>query len=303
MSKSKTGSRIQLLLAVVIWSTAEVVTRTIVGKITPVQLSCLRFGVGAIPLLLILPFDLRGKGLRLTPRILLHVAWVAPIGVVLANITYQYSLVYAGASVVATAFGTSPLLTMFFSTLVMREPMRIRRVAGVVLGFAGIAVLAMSDESPTYSFWGMTFALISALSIAIFTVGVKQVAGPYSGLPVTALCAGCGALYFIPMVVWEGRWETVASLGSIWPQLAYLSIVVTGLAYLLYFRGLEGVDATQAASSLFLKPPLATALAAWVLGEPVTWKLGVALVAVLGGLYLVIVAGASPVAAESGASP
>ncbi|MFA6243307.1 MAG: DMT family transporter [Candidatus Hydrogenedentales bacterium] len=293
-------------MAVLIWSTAEVVTRTIIGQITPVQLSCVRFGVGAVPLLIILPFVLRAKGLKITPRILLHVAWVSLIGVVLANITYQYSLVYAGASVVATAFGTSPLLTMFFSTLVMREPMRIGRVAGVVLGFVGIAVLALSNETPTYSLLGMVFALISAFAIAVFTVGVKQVAGPFAGLPVTAMCAACGALYFVPMVVWEGRWEMLPGFVKIWPQLAYLSIVVTGMAYLFYFRGLEGVDATQAASALFLKPPLATLLAAVVLGEPLTWNLALALAAVLGGLYLVIFAGSPATVkdgAQGGASP
>ena len=76
-----------------------------------------------------------------------------------------------------------------------------------------------------------------------------------------------------------------------WAAALYLSLGTTGLAYLLYFKGLERIDATSASSIILLKPP-AAALIAWQwAGEPLTWNLGVAIVCIVGGLYLVIYLG------------
>jgi drug/metabolite transporter (DMT)-like permease len=271
-----------------LWSTAEVVTRVVVGRITPIQLAGTRFGIGAICLLLFLPFDLRRKGLPITKRVLLQAAWLSLIGIVCANLSYQYSLKHAGAGVVATMFGTSPLFTLLLSALILREPLTKAKLAGVILGLVGIVVLASSDPSPTFSMTGYVFALSCSISLSLFTVFVKKLAGPYAGLPITALCAAFGAVYFMPMVLWEGHTETLAHVRDIWIPVLYLSVGTTGLSYYLFFKALEHVDATQAISMLFLKPPIATVLAALVLGEAITWKLALAMVAVVGGLYLVV---------------
>lgn len=292
-----------ILLAVMLWSTAEVVTRIVLGRITPVQLAGARFTIGAACLFLFLPFDLRRKNLALNRRIVGQAAWLALIGIVCANLSYQYSLKYAGAGVVATMFGTSPLFTLLLSALVLRERLTRSKLAGVTLGLIGIAVLASSNPSPTFSLLGFGFALNCSISLSVFTVFLKRLAGPYAGLPVTALCAGFGAVYFLPLILWEGHTETIGYLNQIWLGVLYLSVGTTGLTYYLFFKALEHVDATQAISMLFLKPPLATLLAAMVLGEAITWNLGVAMVAIVLGLYLVVLPQATPRNGETYSNP
>jgi len=260
----------------------------VIGRITPIQLAGTRFTIGALCLLFFLPFDLRRKNLSVSARVLKQAAWLSLIGIVGANLSYQYSLKYAGAGVVATMFGASPLFTLLLSALILKEPLSRANLTGVTLGLAGIAVLATSESSPTFSLVGFGFALSCSVSLSIFTVFVKKLAGPYAGLPITALCAGFGAFYLIPIVLWEGDTETLAHIGDIWLPLLYLSVGTTGFTYFLFFRALEHVDATKAISMLFLKPPVATALAALVLGEAVTWRLAVSILAVAGGLYLVV---------------
>jgi drug/metabolite transporter (DMT)-like permease len=271
-----------------LWSTAEVVTRMVIGRITPIQLAGTRFTIGAVCLLLFLPFDLKRKNLRINARVLKQAAWLSLIGIVWANLSYQYSLKYAGAGVVATMFGTSPLFTLLLSAAILKEPLDRAKLAGVVLGLAGIAVLATSEHSATFSLIGFGFALSCSVSLSIFTVYVKKLAGPYAGLPITALCAGIGAAYFVPMVLWEGQTDTLGHVGDIWLPLLYLSVGTTGITYYLFFKALEHVDATKAISMLFLKPPVAAVLAAVVLGEAVTWKLALSMLVIVGGLYLVL---------------
>ena len=276
-----------LVLGVGLWSTAEVVIRAIHTEIAPIQLAWVRFGIGGMLLLALMPGELRRRGLRLNRRILLHCSWLSLLGVVAMGVSYQFALKHAGASVVAAVFGVAPMLVFVFSRIFLGDPMTWPRFCGVVLGFLGIVILAMSKESPTFSLLGFSLTLLNAICFALFTVFVKKLAGRYAGLPVTALCFAFGTLYLTPMMLWEGDYRALEHLGRIWLPMLYLSIGTTGLAYLFYFQGLEKVDATRAISVILLKPPAAALLAAVFLGEAITWNLAASLVLILGGLYLV----------------
>ncbi|MFO7774831.1 MAG: DMT family transporter [Candidatus Hydrogenedentota bacterium] len=278
-----------VFLAMTLWSTAEVVVRFIVEDIPALQLGALRFCVGGLFLLTFLPGELRRRGLRLNRQILLHAAWMALIGMTVANICFQYSLEHAGAGVVATLFGANPIIVAVLGAMMLREPLTGPKLTGVLLGFAGLLVLATSEQSEVFTVLGFTLAFVFVCCFSFFTVAVKRFAGPYAGLPIVALCAGLGGAYFIPIALIHGDFSYWANWRELWLPLLYLSIGITGFAYLFFFMGLARVDATQAASIILLKPPLATALAALVLDEPITWRLAVSIALVLGGLYLVIV--------------
>ena len=74
---------------------------------------------------------------------------------------------------------------------------------------------------------------------------------------------------------------------SIVGWVAYLSVFVTGLAYLAYFKGLSIAGAGKGSLVFFLKPVLATALAFAFLGErvgPIVYA-GIALILV--GIWVV----------------
>ena len=187
-----------------------------------------------------------------------------------------------------------PSIVMVLSFFVLGERLTRRKILGVVLGFLGIAVLSMSRSSHTFSLAGLGFAVLSNVCFSSFTVFVKRYAGAYAGLPITALCALMASALFVPTILVEGEMATLAVWEEVWLPLAYLGICATGLSYLLYFTGLERVEATQAASVVFLKPLLATFLATLWLHEPLTWNALLALLFVLGGLYFVVVTSPSP---------
>lgn len=280
-------SYLYILLSVALWSTAEVVTRLVVGYITPVQLSFVRFAVGGAFLAVFLPFELYRKKLWPTRQILFHSAWIALIGIVVTNLAYQYSLTYAGAGVVATVFGSSPLFTLIISALLLGDPLTRPRLLGVLTGLGGIGVMTLSRESQYFTLTGLGFALVCSVSLSVFTVLVKKFGGKFGGLPITTFCILFGAIYLLPLVFVEGRSETLQNISIIWKPVLYLAIATTGVSYLLFFKGLEHIDSTQAISGLFLKPPMATLLAYVWLKEPITWNLVVALLLILAGLYLV----------------
>lgn len=277
-----------VLAAVLLWSTQEVVVRTIVHQVTPLQLAAVRFAIGGVCLALFLPWNLRARGLRLTRGILGLSAALALVGVTGASVLYQYALANAGAGVVAAVYGTNPLMVLGLSALLLDERLTASRFAGILTGFVGIVVLSLSEPSETFSLAGLACAVGTVFCFALFTVLVKRFAGPYGGLPIVSLCALFGSAYLWPVVLLEGETAMLDHARAIWPVVLYLGVCTTGLTYLFYFLGVQRIDTTQTSSCLLLKPPLATALAAVALGEPVTWNLGAALALVIAGLYLVI---------------
>lgn len=279
-------------LAVALWSTAEVVIRSLHNDIAPVQLAWVRFGIGALMMLALLPFDRPAAGAKPMDRpLLLHCAWFAVPGIVLNAICWQYALKYAGAGVVATGFGASPVVVFLLSRVVMGEELSFERGIGILLGFVGLVILGLSKESDFFNYKGLLFTLLSVFAFSVFTVAIKRFAAGYAGLPLTALTFSFGALYLLPLAYIEVPQGLFHGLHDHWAAVLYLSLGTTGLAYLLYFKGLERIDATSASSIILLKPP-AAALIAWQwAGEPFTWNLAVAIVFIVGGLYLVIYLG------------
>ncbi len=274
-----------LVTAIGLWSTVEVVTRTILTEVPPIQLAWIRFFVGGIFLSVLLPGDLKRRGLRLDRRIVWFCLWVSLPGVVVSNIALQYSLQLTGAAIVATVYGASPLFVLALSRIVLREPMGLSRIAGLSCGLAGIAVLSLGKPSATFSLFGLVLALCAAGTFSFWTVLVKKSAGAFAGLPVTVLCFAFGVLLMTPFALFESEGVDWVALQRHAAPMLYLSIGGTGLAYWLYFKGLEHVDATRAASIILVKPPTAALLAAVALGEPLTWNLLVSMALIGVALY------------------
>jgi drug/metabolite transporter (DMT)-like permease len=278
-----------LLGAIGLWSTVEVVTRTIHADIGPIELAWVRFLLGGVFLLVLLPHRLKQRGLRLDRKIVIFCLWMCWPGIIISSIALQIGLTAAGAAVVATVYGTAPLFVMGLSRIVLGDPMTLPRVGGLICGVLGIACLSLGKPSPEFSLIGVACALCAAASFSIWTVFVKRSAGSYAGLPVTALCCAFGVLFMTPLAWFEGGGFDVPSLTRNAGAVLYLAIGGTGVAYWLYFTGLEHVDATRAMSVILLKPPAATLLAAFWLGEPLTWNIVVALGLILTALYGVFV--------------
>lgn len=90
----------------------------------------------------------------------------------------------------------------------------------------------------------------------------------------------------------------LALSAALWPQSHWDAVgfalalasgaIASGLGYAIWYTALRGLSATGAAVSQLCVPPLAAAGGVLLLGEPVTFNLIVASVAVLGGVAMVI---------------
>lgn len=204
------------------------------------------------------------------------------------NNAIPFSLIFWGqtridSGLAAILNATTPIFTVLLSHLVGDERLSLRRVGGVLFGFAGVAVLigpgALSHLDPTDI--AELAVLLAALCYAAAGLWGRQ----FRSLPTEIAAAGMlisSSLIMIPLaLIVERPWHASPTLLSL-AAIAALGLFSTAVAYLLYFRLLARVGATNLLLVTFLLPVVAVALGAIFLGEriPLIDLAGLALIMV-----------------------
>ena len=161
------------------------------------------------------------------------------------------------------------------------------RVVGLLIGFAGIALLASENASfdtnalGTSSAWGIAASLLACLCYGIAASFTRRF---LAGVPslVSATGSQLGASIFLfPFCLWY--WPAQTPTTQAWLAVTALGVLCTGTAYILYFRLITNAGPVRALSVTFAIPVFAIAYGVVLLGEGVThWMLGCAVVIVLG---------------------
>lgn len=185
---------------------------------------------------------------------------------------YFVSMAMVGVSLsTVVTLGAAPVFVLVAEAAICRRLPGRLTTGAMLLALAGLGLL-VGEPPPAAginSAGGIALALTAAAAFGATTVlgrfPVTGLTDQYSvgltftiaALPLLVVSAGTGGLGFAP---------TPGSLGL----LAYLALVPTALAYVLFFRGLRGVSASSAAIVLVLEPVTAALLGIWLLGERMT---------------------------------
>jgi drug/metabolite transporter (DMT)-like permease len=253
-------------------------------ELQPITLVGFRMGLGALTLL---PIVLATVGARRTLRDLraaavpLIVTGLVNSAIPILSITWAETRIDSGLTAIIQA--SAPLFTAGLALRFSRDQ-RVRgsRLAGLVVGFAGVALLVGGRPSGQ---------LVAALAV-VFSAVCYAAAGLYAGRRlggisplVTALGTLTAAtLATLPIGLFElpshmTGWKVTASVLT-------LGIAGTGVAYILYYGLIAGAGASRAILITYLVPTFAVVYGAVLLGEPVTAVAIGGLALVLGGVGL-----------------
>ncbi|MGQ4273172.1 DMT family transporter [Terrihabitans sp. B22-R8] len=259
------------LLFVVLWSSGFIVARLVAPHADPLTFTCVRY---VLVLLLLVPLALIQKApWPRTPR---EIGANAVSGVLLHGM-YLGGVFWAvkhglPAGIAGLFSGLQPLVTALVAQPLLGERVGLRRWIGIVLGFAGAAIvlspkLGMQPDSiPPISLG------VAAIAFAAFTAGTiwqKRTGGLMdlrTGNVVqfsAALVPTAAAAFLLE----EGRFDMTGELfaGLFWSVFG-LSIGAVMLLLAMIRRG----AVVKTASLLYLVPPV-TALMAWIgFGETFT---------------------------------
>jgi len=219
-----------------------------------------------------------------------------PLGLAtLFNVTSWFVLIGFGVSMMGAGHAvimafTMPLFAAAFGVVFLRETMTRRRLAALVLGMAGIAVL-MSHDFAAIGAEPLGFAFILA-GAALWAVGVLiQKHTPWK-IGVLALGGWQILLGSLPIVaVWLALAEFTYGRASaeVWWSSAYLVLVALVFSYFAWFSVVKIFPAGVAAIGTLLVPIVGVASGVVVLGESFGLRDLIALVLIVGAVALVLI--------------
>ena len=244
-------------------SSQIILMRTLIGGLLLTLIVLLRGG-----------FDRAGIRADLLPLLLggsvLGLNWVAlfeayrQLNVSLATLIY-----YVG-----------PILVLLFSPLLFREKLNSRKITSVVLVAVGLVCISGSIALRGMSMRGLLTAVVSALFYAAVIIFNKRITNT-GGLQTAALELDIAfVIVLIYMMLTVGLPHPAVS--DI-PWIAVIGLVNTGLAYLLYFSGLQKLPAQSAALISYVDPVSALVFSALFLHETMTPVQILGAVLIIGG--------------------
>ena len=162
------------------------------------------------------------------------------------------------------------------------ERLVVRQIAGLACALAGLAGLLLPGLSAP-PLGGALLMLGAGVAWGVYSLRAKGAGDP---IRVTA----GNFLRAVPLAVALGvamlGWATIDLSGAAYAIAS--GAVASGLGYAVWYTALGGLDATRAASVQLSVPVIAALGGIVVLGEPLSLRLVLASVAILGGIALVI---------------
>ncbi len=223
----------------------------------------------------------------LTRRDAARIAAAGLLLVVGYHVSLNVGTRYTTSGIAALVVALAPGMTFVLAALAGLDRMTTRRVLGLAVAFSGVAVVVALGAGETFSFESAKGPLIVAfapLSFALYNVLVKPLLARYDLLALTAATSLVGILGLAPFL----RGSTLELARSVSTKeaalLLYLGVLATLLGYILWNVGLERLGPTRAVAYTYGVSPLAVAIGAIVLDEPVTGWLAVGAALVVGGI-------------------
>jgi drug/metabolite transporter (DMT)-like permease len=278
------ASIIDFVVLAAIWGSSFLFMRFAVVEFGFVATAAVRVAIAAtflVPLML-----MRGLG----PQFRQHWKSVCLIGILNSGIPFllfAFSLLAITTGLSAILNATVPLFGAVVAWLWLKDRPTGSRVLGLVIGFAGVAMLAWDKASfqPAANgiapAWAVIACLVATVCYALAASATKRY---LTGLPplVTATGSQVGATIglALPALLF---WPAELPGARAWMAVAVVGVLCTGVAYILYFRLIEQAGPARALAVTFVVPVFAIVYGALFLGEQVTpWMLVCGVVIVCG---------------------
>jgi drug/metabolite transporter (DMT)-like permease len=260
------GLPIAIPVTLIVWASAFVGIRMAMREYSPGELALVRFAVASLTLAAFSRFA-PGGPIRLPQRRdLLGLLVMGFVGISCYHVTLNAGERTVSAGSASLIASLNPIFTSLIALIWLGERLKLRAWTGVLIGFAGAALVAAGESRVLSLEPGAGLVLASALFQAIYFVMQKPYFERYRPLEVTAYVVWSGTLCL--MVFLPGAWHAVQTT-SVNATLAavYLGVVPGALGYVTWSYVLSRMPAGKATSFLYLVPPLVVIIAWAVLDE------------------------------------
>lgn len=273
---------------ILVWSVSFLLGKMALREIPGLLFSGIRTTLAAVLVVPICIWASRGRKAAWTRREAPWLFLLGTAGVALNQMFFVLGLARTTVSHAALMIAVTPALVLLIAAARGQERLSARKLAGLGLSVAGVALLqssAVSAKGATAA--GDAFVLLAAVSVAFYTVFGKEAATRHGALTMNAFAYVGGAVVLAPVTLSEGA---VFNFGSVtaagWGGLLYMVVFSSIVGHTIYAWALTHLPASRVSTLSLFQPVVATALAVIFLGESVTTAVVSGGAMVLAGVWL-----------------
>jgi drug/metabolite transporter (DMT)-like permease len=284
------GNAVLLLVATtLLWGGNTVAGRLAAGEVSPMVVVFLRWIIVAG---LLVPF--------LWPRILsewpimrgsfLRMVLMATFGFVGFNTLFYIAATETTAVNLGIIQGSMPILVLIGSVVAFSSKVRLLQVVGILATLLGVTLIAAQGSLDVLLSLAVNpgdgVMLIACVLYSGYTLALRN-RPQVSGLVFFAVLSAISVFASLPGLAYEMATDT-----ALWPVMKgwlivlYIALGPSCLSQIFFMRGVELIGPARAGVFINLVPIFAAVLAVSILGEPFKWHHGLALLLVLGGIWL-----------------
>ena len=246
-----------------LWASAFAGIKAGLSAYSPGQLALLRFLVGSASMAVLARF--KGFGLpelKDIPRILA----VGFLGFTVYHVFLNYGerTVSAGAASLIVSF--TPVMTALLASFFLRERLRFLGWAGIAVSVSGVALISFGEGGAVALDPGSLLILLASLGSSLYNVFQKPLLKRYDPIAFTTYAMTAGTLFMLvflpglPGAIARAPLEATLSV-------AYLGVFPGAIAYSTWTYALSRMPASRLATTLYIAPVLAIAIAWLWIGE------------------------------------
>jgi drug/metabolite transporter (DMT)-like permease len=247
----------------VLWGMPYLLIRIAVETIDPLIVAGSRTLIGA---LLLLPIALHRNALAPAFRNLPWVVAFTLIEISIPWVTLGHAETRLNSSTAGLLISVVPLFAAIIVSRLGHEKLEPRRILGLALGFAGVALLVGLDID-FHDWLAVGGTVVVSLCYAIGPIIVDRKLRDVPAIGVVTASLILATVFYAPFAPFLWRHEAAAA--GVYSVMG-LGMLCTALAFVVFFALIAEIGPARATVITYVNPAVAIALGALVLREPLT---------------------------------
>lgn len=279
-----------MLLTTLVWGLNLPVLKWLTGHFDAVLLSGLRMLAAMLALAILLPW--RAALARLKPSQWRQLLLCAMLMVYLNQWLFAEGMQRSTATNGALITALHPLISVLLAWLLLRERLGGRRLLGVLLGLAGVALAVLNRPAAQLAGSGAGDMMVFG-GVLLFGIGaviaqrlLRELDAVVVSVTIHAVGAACLLAHAGVAAAVTGQRPQAVEAGWLWLAVLLSGVVSTGFGNLMWNRAIAAIGMARASLWLYWVPIFGIATAVTFLGEPLTGWHVTGLALVLAGTHL-----------------
>lgn len=179
------------------------------------------------------------------------------------------ALRYIPVATLSFLFYTYPAWVAVFAAVRRTEPLTGRRIAALLLSFAGIATMVGAPSGGTLHPIGVLLALGSAVFYALYVPAIGRVQRGIAPAVVAAYISIGACIVLVAVGLVLGSWS-IRLTPTAWTAALLLGLVSTMIGFIAFLRGLAVIGPVRTAIVSTVEPFWTAVLGSFILGQALT---------------------------------